>query len=113
MLESDVTKLVLLRYRQDKGVILWRNNVGVLRNKTGRPVRFGLANESKAMNARYKSADLIGIRRVTITPDMVGQTIGVFMSVEIKATNGKAKPAQLAWRQLIIDFGGMATVEDK
>lgn len=49
------------------GVTLWRNNSGVMlqpasaRGMTGRPVRFGLGNESSAFNRIMKSSDLIGI----------------------------------------------------
>lgn len=111
MSETDSTKLIRLKYSQDPNVVLWRNNVGVLIDKTGRPVRYGLANESKAMNNRYKSADLIGIRRVTITPDMVGSVVGVFMSVEVKTLTGSVKPAQQSWADLIASYGGIATIE--
>lgn len=52
---------------------LWRNNSGVLLDKTGRPVRYGLGNESKALNKVYKSSDLIGMM-----PD------GRFLALEFK-----------------------------
>ena len=58
---------------------LWRNNVGVLMDSRGVPVRFGLANDSAGVNKIIKSADLIGIRPVIITQDMVGKVIGQFV----------------------------------
>lgn len=66
------------------GCILMRNNSGVLLDQTGRPVRYGLMNDSKKVNDQIKSSDLIGFTRVTITPEMVGQTFAVFTAVEVK-----------------------------
>jgi len=66
------------------GMRLWRNNVGAGKLDDGSFVRFGLANESEAMNRVIKSADLIGIKRVRITQDMVGQTFGQFVAFETK-----------------------------
>lgn len=43
------------------GWSLWRNNSGVLPDATGRPVRYGLGNESDRINAVMKSSDWIGI----------------------------------------------------
>ena len=77
-----------------KGWLLWRNNTGVAFDVNGRPIRYGLANDSKKLNAQIKSADLIGVRPVTITPDMVGQTIGQFVAIEVKQENWK-KPTGL------------------
>lgn len=98
-----------------QGWIMWRNNVGVLIDERGRPVRYGLANESPQMNASFKSADLIGIRPMLITPDHVGMTIGQFASVECKHEGWRpdASPrtkAQLAWVDLVRKHGGYAMV---
>ena len=93
------------------GVRLYRNNVGVLKDDRGVPLRFGLANDSKAMNTVVKSSDLIGWRPVLITPDMVGEKIAKFVSVECKAESWKWKAtdhekAQAAWHALVNRDGG-------
>ena len=64
-----------------RGLLLMRNNVGVLQDDRGVPVRFGLANDSSAVNAQIKSSDLIGIRPVTITEGRVGTVIFRFHSI--------------------------------
>lgn len=95
------------------GVRLFRNNVGVLMDKDGRPVRYGLANDSKALNSQVKSGDLIGIRPVLVTQGHVGQVIGQFVSREVKRvgwhyTGGEREVAQLNWATLITSCGGDA-----
>lgn len=85
----------------------------MLKDATGRPVRYGLANDSKQANDALKSGDLIGIRRVIISPDMVGHTIGQFVSRECKApgwkfTGSGREAAQSAWAILVRNYGGDA-----
>lgn len=83
--------------------MLFRNIVGVsCLDANGRPVRYGLANESPDQNKVIKSADLIGIRPVLIEPRHVGHTIGQFVSREVKkggwVYTGKGREAaQMAW----------------
>lgn len=93
---------------------LWRNNVGVLPDRRGVPVRFGLANESKKENEQFKSSDLIGITPVTITPEMIGQVLGVFTALETKksdwvfnSTDNHVK-AQLNYHNVVRNAGGFA-----
>lgn len=95
------------------GTHLYRNNVGALLDARGVPVRFGLANESKEENKVIKSSDLIGWTQVTITPEMVGQTVAVFTSIETKREGWQYKgdaheTAQLKWINLVRSFGGIA-----
>lgn len=111
--ERDAQDAVRLEASQ-RGVRLWRNNVGAVTTEDGRHIRYGLANDSSRMNAEVKSADLIGITPVVVTADMVGQTIGVFTSIEVKGPNwtpGQADArtkAQRHWQQLVRALGGIA-----
>jgi hypothetical protein len=38
------------------------------------------------------TADLIGWRSITITPDMVGTTVAIFASIEVKTPTGRVSP---------------------
>ena len=89
--EGKASDKVRLRCSQ-WGSRLFRNNSGVLPDQNGRPVRFGLGNESKKLNTEFKSGDYIGITPVTITQEMVGKTIGVFTNIEVKAEGFNEKP---------------------
>lgn len=76
----------------DKGVRLFRNNSGAFVDESRRQVRYGLANESKAVNEVLKSPDLIGWRKRLITPDMVGFVIGQCTMREMKHEGWKFNP---------------------
>jgi len=80
---------------------LFRNNTGTLRDANGRPVQFGLAKGS---------ADLIGWTTRTITADMVGQTVAVFTSIEVKSATGRLRPEQRQWLDAVSAAGGIAGV---
>lgn len=95
------------------GIRLWRNNVGASYTKNGDFIRYGLANDSVAVNSVLKSSDLIGIRPLLITPAHVGRTIGQFVSREVKHAEWRyhandKELAQKRWIDLILEFGGDA-----
>lgn len=111
--ESAIQNLVRIE-ASERGCRLWRNNLGAATTQDGSFIRYGLANDSSAINKQIKSADLIGIRPVIITQGMVGYTIGQFLSREIKTPGWKYRgnereAAQLRWAELIVSLGGDAT----
>lgn len=76
--ERDVLRL--LQYAAAlMGVTLLRNNVGCLQDKHGRFVTYGLG---------LGSPDLVGWQTVTVTPEMVGQQLAVFVGIEAKREVG-------------------------
>lgn len=97
----------------EKGMILWRNNVGASKDEAGNYFRFGLANDSAQMSKRIKSSDLVGIRPVTITGQMEGTTIGQFVAREVKRRDWKysgtdREKAQAKYLELVLALGGDA-----
>lgn len=100
--ETDIQQRIRLALGTSPNLRLFRNQVGCLPDpKTGRPVQFGLARGS---------ADLIGWRTITITPDMVGSRLAVFTSIEVKTPTGRLSPAQHAWLGVVRGAGGIAGV---
>lgn len=80
---------------------VFRNNTGTLKDANGRPVQFGLCKGS---------ADLIGWTTRTVTPDMVGTQVAVFLSIEVKTPTGRLRPEQQQWLDAVQAAGGIAGV---
>lgn len=55
-------------------------------------------------------SDLVGILPVTITPEMCGTVIGVFIAIEVKAEKGRATADQLAFIKMVNDNGGIGFI---
>ncbi len=100
--ETDLQQRIRLALGTRSDLRLFRNQVGQLPDpRTGRPVQFGLARGS---------ADLVGWRTITVTPDMVGQQLAVFTSIEVKTPTGRVRPEQHAWQRTISAAGGIAGI---
>jgi len=100
--ETDLQQRIRLAVGTRADTRLFRNQVGSLPDpRTGRLVTFGLARGS---------ADLIGWRTITVTPDMVGQQLAVFTSIEVKTPTGRLAPAQHHWLGAVRAAGGIAGV---
>ena len=67
----------------------------------GSPIRYGLFPGS---------GDMIGYKTVTITPDMVGQKIAVFQSIEIKTKGDRLRGDQRNWNRALLRDGAIAEV---
>lgn len=100
--ETKIQQQIRLGLGTRSDLRLFRNQVGQLPDpRTGRPVQFGLAKGS---------ADLVGWKTVTVTPDMLGQQIAVFTSIEVKTPNGRLSGPQRNWLHTVQTAGGIAGV---
>jgi hypothetical protein len=82
-------------------VRLWRNNVGALRDPRGRLVTYGLCTGS---------SDLIGLRRLTVSPEHLGQHLAVFCALEVKTPRGRVSAEQELFLAAVRKLGGLAGV---
>jgi hypothetical protein len=110
VIQAEIRKAVGLLPR----VRFWRNNRGVawmgkvvertgsvIVLQGGRPVEFGLTDGA---------SDLIGLTQVTVTPDMVGQTLAVFTAAEVKRPGETVPDHQRNFVSFVQKFGGIADV---
>ena len=75
--------LAALGRRQD--LMIWNNPTGTGRSLTGnRVISFGCPG----------SGDILGVYAMTITPDMVGETFGLALSIETKRRRGGRQERQ-------------------
>lgn len=88
----------MLAVGQRQDVLVWRQQSGLFRQFEAphTPVRVGQPGMSDAGM----------IVAVTITPDMVGKTIGVAVQPEFKA-RGKQSTAQSNWQRAVAKRGGI------
>lgn len=113
MKENPVQDRARLRLGE-YGMPAWRNNVGACYDETGRLIRYGLANDTAEMNKVMKSGDLITCQPILITPEMVGRTLGRFVSLECKRSDWHLTPgdvrgqAQANWQRVVRQYGGVA-----
>ena len=114
MKEQQIQTRWLMFISRRPDVRMFRNNVGtgwqgqvvskelgaiVLQN--ARPLHAGLC---------VGSSDLIGWKSVTITPDMVGQQVAVFVAAEVKTATGRLTGEQQNFLNKVRDAGGLAVV---
>jgi hypothetical protein len=88
-------------------VRLWRNNVGGLYDQRGRYVAYGLGSHGGSVLSG--TSDAIGLHSVTITPDMVGRRIAVFVAIEAK-DKGEPSAEQRTFLTVVHQAGGIAGV---
>ena len=100
--ETTLQQEISLALGQLPDLRMFRNQVGQLPDlRTGRPVQFGLAKGS---------SDLIGFKTIEVTPDMIGQKLAVFTSIEVKTAKGKLTPMQHNWLSCVRKAGGITGV---
>ena len=86
MTESTLLSDILLRFGSDPRLRVWRSNVLVAKDKSGRVIRAGVKGQADI------SGILMGGRRIEI---------------EVKSKTGQQRPEQKKWQAMIERFGGV------
>jgi len=56
------------------------------------------------------ASDLIGLKAVKITPEMVGSTVAVFIAVEVKLPSGRVQQNQINFLEMVNKLGGKGVI---
>jgi hypothetical protein len=106
----------------EQGITLFRNNVGTgWAGKVQRGPYHGHVDLASTDIIIYGarplhaglckgSADLIGWKTITVTPDMVGQQLAVFTGVEVKQPRGRVSKEQQHFGNTLANAGGLFTI---
>lgn len=92
--ETKIQNRIMIKMSQ-KGYLVWRNQVGLFKTMDGRTVNIGIKG----------SSDLMAVKPTVITPDMVGQTLAVFVAVEVKTATGRQSEPQKKWQAAVEKLG--------
>jgi len=116
MNETNVSRDIMLAIgAKCRDVRIFRNNValawvgktisnkdGVLKLANARPLHAGLCPGS---------SDLIGWKKTTITPDMVGKEVAIFLAIEVKkSSKSTASEGQLNFLEQVKKNGGIGII---
>jgi hypothetical protein len=122
MSESKLLRDIRLAIGSRPDCRIWRNNVaravvGVvtwIKQTTTVTLNPGdvIVRNARILHAGLHegSSDLILVRAILITPDMVGSTVGVLGGLEVKDIDGKVSPEQLAWDAMLRRFGARSGI---
>lgn len=112
MTHQDLQKTIQIEASKSRKATLFPNRVakawvGQLRSYING--RLELLN-ARPLEAGFGvgSSDLIGVTRITITPEMVGKTVAVFTAVEVKVGKDKLSKEQRDFLALVQGWGGIA-----
>lgn len=115
MLESDLMKRIQVR-ASELGMRLFRMNSGIAwaGERVPAPPMYGpravVLLNARAFRAGVKGiSDLCGWKPVTITAEMVGQTVAVFYAAEVK-TGTKASEDQKLFIEAVRRDGGFGII---
>ena len=92
--ETNIMNKIMLAMSK-KGYLCWRNQVGLFKTLDGRTVNIGIKG----------SSDLMAVKPTVITPEMVGQTLAVFVAVEVKTATGRQSEPQKKWQNAVEKLG--------
>lgn len=113
--ETNLSNEIRLALGSHTTVRLFRNNVamawtgskvfhhpdGSVTIKDARPLHAGLCKGS---------ADLVGWHTMPVTRELIGSTVAVFTSIEVKKPGGRVSPDQQNWKDQVERCGGISGI---
>lgn len=113
MTEHELQNAIRVYISRQRLGVIFRGNVG--RAWTGTPHRALdglLLTDYRPFSTGLPVGfpDLFGFRPVTVTPDMVGQTLAVFCGLEIKTKTGRIRPEQTQMIDFMRSHGCLAGI---
>lgn len=119
--EGGIMRGIMVALSRVPGIRVFRQNVGVgwcgqVQKIARATTVFVNAGDVVVRNARplhaglcEGSSDIVGWKSVTITPDMVGRRVALFLAGEVKNPNGgKLREAQRNFLRVVSEAGGLA-----
>lgn len=122
MNEGNLMKSIMLSLGKIPGVRIFRNNVG--KCWTGKSIVINarrqiwvnpgdvVIQDGRFFHAGLcvGSSDLIGLKSVTITPEMIGQKVAIFTTIEVKTETGRTSKEQIAFTNMVNNLGGIGMI---
>lgn len=100
--ETNIQNSIIISIGQRADVLCWRNQTGAFRS---------MDNPQRVVHVGDKgSPDILSVVAVTITPEMVGKTVGVAVGIEVKTATGKQSEQQQKWQKAFEKRGGIYQV---
>jgi len=120
--ETNLVRRIMLELGKNPKIRVFRNNIGkcwIGASKSfTRPQTVNVkAGDVLIQDARYfdaglcvGSSDLIGLKAVKITPEMVGTEIACFVAVEVKLPSGRVQQNQINFLEMVNKLGGKGII---
>lgn len=110
---TQLVKQTILALSQDPDIRAWRNNTGAAWMGKPQFLRNGsviITNPRRVAFGVPGSGDVIGFQRITITSEMVGQTIARYITAECKSGAGRQSDIQKKFQKMATEFGAAYVV---
>jgi len=120
--ETNLVRKIMLELGKNPKIRIFRNNVGkcwigASKQFTHSQIVNVKSGDVLIQNARFfdaglcvGSSDLIGLKAVKITPEMVGTELAVFVAIEVKLPNGKVQDNQINFIEMVNKLGGKGII---
>ena len=120
--ETNLVRKIMLKLGSDPKIRIFRNNSGKCWIGSSKMFNSPQTVNVKAgdvlvQQARYfdaglcpGSSDLIGLKAIKITPEMVGTEIACFVAIEVKLPSGRVQENQINFLDMVKKLGGRGII---